>query len=125
MKDKNKTKYSTIVAFFDSSYNQQISTFKEKITFEEFKDNIKYAFSKGVIKVKLYKDYRKINHFLEIRKEDFSLDEIESAYQKIQLKNKLELLEKRILNNDKSIEYFKNENDKIKKEIVLLSIATN
>jgi hypothetical protein len=129
MKNKNKIKYSTIVAFIDNSYNCQISTFKEKITFEEFKDNIKYAFSKGVIKVKLYKDYRKKNDFLEIRKEDFSLDEILSGYENIQLKNKIELLEKRIINNvksienlEKSIEFFKNNNDKIKKEIISLSV---
>jgi len=117
MTHENIIKFSTIVAFFDSSYNQQISTFKEKVTFEDFKSNIIHSFSKGVIKVKLYKDYRKKNDFLEIRKEDFSLDEIASGYKKIQLKNKIEFLKKRISNNEKSIEFFKKENVKIKKEI--------
>jgi len=118
-------RFSTIIAFFDGSYNSQITKFKEKVTYEEFKDNIKYAFSKGVRSVRLYENYRKKDDFLEIRKEDFLLDEIELGYRKIQLKNKIKLLEFRKINNNKSIEFHLKANDKIDKEIIYLSTFAN
>jgi hypothetical protein len=102
-----------------------IGKFKHKMNFEQVKENIAHAFSLGASKIKLYENYSKKNDFLEINKEDFSKEEIEAGFQKIQLKNKIKLLEDRKSNNNKSIIFFQKANDKIDKEILSLSTFAN
>lgn len=115
--------FSTIEGYlFPHTY---IGKLKPKMNFEQVKENIAHAFSIGASKVRLYENYSKKSDFLEINKADFSKEKIEIGFQKIQLKNKIKLLEDRKINNNKSIEFYQKANDKIDKEILSLSTLTN
>lgn len=115
--------FSTIEGYlFTYTY---IGKLKPKMNFEQVKENIAHAFLLGASKIRLYENYSKKNDFLEINKEDFLKEEIEYGFQKIQLKNKIKLLEDRKSNNNKSIEFHQKANDKIDKEILSLSSFAN
>lgn len=86
--------YKYIIA--ESHYHYYKAKLPIGKTLDELKEQIAHAFHQGIILVTLYKDGRKKNDYLQIKKDQFDISFIEESYIKIQRKNEFDKKVKRI-----------------------------
>jgi hypothetical protein len=103
-------------------FQTEIRRIKFKIAkpLSELQDGIGDAFYKGAMVIRFYKDYRKKNDYLEVKKENYDKQFCEDSYIKLKKESDIKNLEKRIENFKSGIELNQKYIDKLTLEIEVL-----